>query len=417
MLQDVSAYDQRRIELRAGADANAALKRRLEDEITDLRSLLAPLVSERSELAAFCAGTYDLPEYQARKARCDVELPELDRRIAEVQRKFDELMALEQQRAASAKALAEQAGRLGKERSALILAITGFPGIGDPASCIDGPGWAPCIRELVCDAVRARADRTRKAIERSRNDIAASQRELDFWTRMNGEAQKGALLAGTKFLLGQYAANTASSAAKLEKLRREADRLSKKYGQSRKGGVRTMYMRQLRDTVAKMSAPTRDLVARVGVNRALTAEEQWSVIRNTLKTEFNAASQRDAEVIKLIQSSQFKAAFQGDGIETAEWDLLASLAEDAARSVGEHLLNVEQYAASVAPAVRAFDFARDATYNGLLSALSTQRVLQQADLAGDLARASAILQERYEDDVLDAAACAAVGPPIALRPP
>jgi hypothetical protein len=69
------------------------------------------------------------------------------------------------------------------------------------------------------------------------------------------------------------------------------------------------------------------------------------------------------------------------------------------------MITVETFEKSVAPQVRAAVFVRDSGYNALLSLLSTERVLQQADLATSLAKASGVLQQQNESDVLDLAAC------------
>ncbi|MBI2204702.1 MAG: hypothetical protein HYU41_12705 [Candidatus Rokubacteria bacterium] len=61
------------------------------------------------------------------------------------------------------------------------------------------------------------------------------------------------------------------------------------------------------------------------------------------------------------------------------------------------------------PAIRAAVFVRDASYAATLSALSTARVLQQSDVAGDLARASGALQKQYQTTVDALRACRQAG--------
>jgi hypothetical protein len=102
---------------------------------------------------------------------------------------------------------------------------------------------------------------------------------------------------------------------------------------------------------------------------------------------------------EVLQEQSFKQAFTGDDIAAPDLDVLSTLAQQAGEDWSRMEFGIEEYERLTGPSIRAAVFVRDSAYAALLSGLSTQRVLQDSALAGELARASKTLGERYKDDI------------------
>ena len=86
-------------------------------------------------------------------------------------------------------------------------------------------------------------------------------------------------------------------------------------------------------------------------------------------------------------------------------EALTSLWDQAVEDAVTVLSTASRYEALGGSAVRAGVFVRDAAYAALESLLSTQRVSQDADAAGALAKAAGVWQKQYETAVQNLRAC------------
>lgn len=391
--------------MQAVADYRAKVKDLVPES---MRTEAAALEKQRGELAGLCSGEHEQIEYDRRKQICDEQLPALNARIDDLARRRQELLASvspsESEIAASLKALKS------RTESARVRArsIAGAEAALATCSGATAPGgWPRCARTALCEVATARAARTRAAIEGLRRELATNRSELDYWGKLNAEAQLGAVEAAAKFWLGQYAANQLSQRQTLEKLTKKAERLAMKAGNAKKAEMIRKYEGELMAVVRKMGPPNMDLLLRGTTKAALDAEQKWQVIRDTFRLEMNTARKNDGELKAILEQPAFRDLFKSSELDSPEHDLKANIAEDLISEVAKHALSLESYEKSFAPHVRAAVFVRDSGYNALLSLLSTQRVLQQADVASSLAKASGVLQEQNEEDVLDALACTA----------
>jgi hypothetical protein len=254
-------------------------------------------------------------------------------------------------------------------------------------------------RRTQCAAAGRQADMDRRQIEKLRDTTEASQQELADWSRLNEQAQKKALVAAAKFTLGEFTANIEGARSTVSKLERHAAFLAKKAEQSRKYKTRMKYAAQLEATLADLEPKQLGLMAQEIVKAGLTADKTWNLVRNTIHHEAGVARNRNAAVREMLRDPEFKEAFAGGDLDTPGLDVLASLTQTAGEELGKLELGLERYGKFTGPAIRAAVFVRDASYSALLSGLSTQRVLQQNDLAGDLARATASLQAQYKRSI------------------
>jgi hypothetical protein len=169
------------------------------------------------------------------------------------------------------------------------------------------------------------------------------------------------------------------------------------------------YAAQLEATLADLEPKQLGLMAQEIVKAGLTADKTWNLVRNTIHHEAGVARNRNAAVREMLRDPEFKEAFAGGDLDTPGLDVLASLTQTAGEELGKLELGLERYGKFTGPAIRAAVFVRDASYSALLSGLSTQRVLQQNDLAGDLARATASLQAQYKRSIDAVRACRQAG--------
>ena len=365
-----------------------------------IRGEMDALDADVEKTSAFCTGEFEEPEYSRRAATCADELPKLDARREIL---IDRSTAIKlrdaerSMRGAATKQAFDQLQRRVTELETVISRNSRFAGILERCKRKDGLSvWTQCLRQAILDAGCVNAEQRSAA---SRREIRTGQQELASWSKLNADAQDDALIAGAKFVAGEYAVGGAAAVSKVTKLAREVERVSRKTKNARDAKVRLMYARKLHAEIDRMRVPLTELLARGKTGKILDIEERRGVVRDTLHAEFKVASARDDELRRILESSPFKKSFSGEGINTPGLDLLATLAEDAGKEIGIRVLTLKKFESMTGPHVRAVVFVRDATYNALLSILSTQRVLQQNDLVGDLARASGVLQEKYQIDV------------------
>ncbi len=264
-------------------------------------------------------------------------------------------------------------------------------------------------RDTNCEAVARQAEQDRAQIERQRRTNEASQEELAEWSKLNEEAQKKAVEAALMFTLNVYAANVDNVRKSLSKLERHADYLAKMAKQSRKLQARTKYLARLDSTLGKVGLKWVDVMGRTGLQHGLDIEEAWSISRDTMHHEFRVASKHNEAMREALKDPGFKEAFTGDDIDTPGMDVLTTLTDHAVEELGKFELGLQRYEKFTGPTIRAAVFVRDAAYSALLSTLSTQRVLQQNDLAGEAAKAARALQLQYQKSVDALHACRAGG--------
>lgn len=384
---------------------NLALKKTFENALEHIRTKSRLLSAEHAELIGYCAGEFVPPEYAHRKARCD----QLNRQIAELQSEAQALMDREVKRGTEANILLARLAALKSESQALAVAAQAIPNAtAQVATC--GPtspsaSWATCMRNALCSVARGKADKSRQAIMVLRKELTTNRRELDYWGALNAQAQQDALKTALRFSLGEFAAGGQAQQRQLEKLVLETEALIKKARNTKKARLRTQYARQLLRKAQQMSGPTKDLLFREGAQAGLNIEQQWSVARDTIRTELKYSGDQARELKALLESPGFHEAFKTDQIDAPGSDLAGGIIEETLTRLDGRLAAIAGMEGRFAPHIRATVFVRDSGYNALSSLLSTQRVMQHADLAGSLAKASGVLQGRYAEDVLDLQAC------------
>jgi hypothetical protein len=393
--------------IKADLQANLAEKKAIALDYASINGDLAILEQEINETEAFCTGEFEEPEFSRRAAICAVKVPELNARR---QALIDGRAAIdkkESERAARGLTIKTTFDDMHRRAALLSEEMDLNPAFAEiRAQCRETVSigkWARCLRQAAragaCRGLEKRVAADRSEIERLSREISTGQQELATWSKLNADAQQGALLAGARFVAGEYAAGALAARAKVARLAREIERVARKTATARKRKVRLIYARKLQAEVERLRTPLKDLWARKGTTAVLDLESNWSVARDTLHAELQIASSRDAELRRILESSVFKESFRGEGVDTPGLDLVATLAEEAGKDLGVRALGLKKFEAMTGPHVRAAVFVRDASYNALLSLLSTSRVLQQNDLAGAFAKAAGVLQARYQIDV------------------
>ncbi len=247
-----------------------------------------------------------------------------------------------------------------------------------------------------CAAARERAEKVRAAVERIRQTAERNQEELADWAKMNDEAQKAALAAALRFAMASYAADLDKAQQAARKAEGHASELIKKYRNSRKQATRLKYLAQLRNAIAEATPVRATLISKQAIDAAKNADDAWTVARNTMKHEFRVAANHDGNIREILQDPAFREAFTGDPAEEPGMEVLSSLWDQAVEDGVEVLSSATRYEALAGSAVRAGIFVRDEAYAALESLLSTQRVVQDATAAGDLAKAAGVLQKQYK---------------------
>jgi len=264
---------------------------------------------------------------------------------------------------------------------------------------------APSKPRVDCATAKQRAEQLRASVEQLRQTAERNQEELADWTKMNDEAQKAALAAAVRFAMASYTADIDKVNRSTRKAERTAAELMKKYGNSRKQATRLKYLAQLRNALAEATRVRATLIVKRGVKATQDADQAWTVSRNTMKQEFRVAAKSDANIKEILQDSGFRDAFTGDPAEEPGMEVLTSLWDQAVEDSVKVLSTASRYEALAGSAVRAGVFVRDAAYAALESLLSTQRVIQDADAAGALAKAAGVWQKQYETAVNDLRRC------------
>lgn len=171
------------------------------------------------------------------------------------------------------------------------------------------------------------------------------------------------------------------------------------------------YLAQL-DTALDHLKPLKGaLLEKTIVQAGLDADKTWDVARDTMQHEFRVAAKHNQDVRALLKNPKFREAFTGDDIDAPGLEVMTVLAEQAGEDAGKFLLGMGKYDRFTGPTVRAVTFVRDVAYSTTLSYLSTQRVLQQSELAGALVKSAGVLQQRYKESVDALRACRAAGRP------
>jgi hypothetical protein len=269
----------------------------------------------------------------------------------------------------------------------------------------------PPVKPNPCSAAEHQMEMDRREIERQMRSNEMSQQELEEWKGLNGKAQKEAVVASAKFVLGEFAADLDPVRGSVSQLERQVSVLARKAANSRKYSTRMNYLAQL-DTVVDQLKPLEGaLFEKTIVGAGLDANKTWELARNTMQHQFRMAAKQNEDVRALLIDPKFKEAFTGDSMDAPGAEVVTTLAEQAMEEAGKFVLGVEKYDKFTGPAVRAATFVRDAAYTATLSYLSTQRVLQQNDLAGALAKSAGALQQRYKKSVDALRACRATAQP------
>jgi hypothetical protein len=257
----------------------------------------------------------------------------------------------------------------------------------------------PAATQLDCEAVQQQAERDRAAIERLRATNEMNQEELSDWTNMTKRAQKDALWAAVDFAMADYAADAERAATSVSKLQTQVAFLTKKATKSHKQKTRLKYLVELQQARAALTRARVVHVSKKIVESAASADDAWKVARGTMENEFRVAAKHDSSIRDQLREPGFREAFTGDPNDSPTTEVLETLSDQAIDDISKAALTAGQYEKLAGPTVRAAIFVRDSAYSALESILSTQRVLQAADVAGKLAQASGVMQERYKKSI------------------
>jgi hypothetical protein len=255
------------------------------------------------------------------------------------------------------------------------------------------------VCQIDCGAAQQQAELDRAAIERLRAANEQNQEELSDWTKMNKSAQKDALWAAVEFAMADYAADAERAATSVSKLQNQVAFLTKRTAKSNKQKTRLKYLVELQQARAALAHARVVHVSKKIVDTAASANDAWTVARREMEAEFRVAAKHDVRIREQLQEPGFKEAFTGDPNDAPAMEVLETLSDQAIDDISKASLAAEQYEKLAGPAVRVGIFVRDSAYSALESILSTQRVLQAADVAGRLAQASGVMQERYKKSI------------------
>lgn len=260
-------------------------------------------------------------------------------------------------------------------------------------------------RRARCQDLSRRAESERDRIEALRRSVDLSAEELAEWTRANGEAQKGAVLASVTFVLDEYSAGLDELHGSVSKLESEAERIARRAEQSRKFETRMRYVAQLHAIRTEWNVQWARMMGKELARTGLEAKDTWELARNTMHHEFRVARSHDAAIRETLAEPGFREAFVGEDLDTPGLDVLSALAQKAGEDAAKLELGLARYEKFTGPSVRAAVFVRDALYSALASGLSTARVLQENEVAGSLAKGAASLQKQYAGTVKALRAC------------
>lgn len=271
----------------------------------------------------------------------------------------------------------------------------------------------------LCGGVDTKLAQDRMVLQRQQATNAASREELERWMQLNVQAQRDALLAGVKFLAQSYAADAELMQGSVRKLQRHVEQLARKGRNARTDAARTRYVNQMTAAIDRLAPAHSELVAKTAAGYADDLSKRWELVRDNLHHDVRVAQKDNETLQSLLASASWKEALIGDDLDTPGIDALSTIIEEIGANEAKLQLGLKQFEQMTGPAIRAFTFARDASYNALLSYESTQRVLQQSDeVAKLIALAGTALQREYKSSIDARNLCwqqRLTGPSIAAR--
>jgi len=257
----------------------------------------------------------------------------------------------------------------------------------------------PAATQPDCDAVRQQVATDRAEIDKLQSINESNQEELSSWTSMGMSAKKDFLWSAFEFVAGEYAADAEQAAESVSKLKKQAAYLNKKMIKASKQKTRLKYFMELEQAEAALTPKRAVFISKKVVETAANADQAWHVARPEMENEFRVAAKHNAAIWEQLQDPKFRDAFTGDPNDAPAEEVLGSLADQAVDDTAKALVTAERYAKLAGPTVRVGIFVRDAAYEALKVVLSDERVSQQADVAGQLARAASVMQERYKKSI------------------
>ncbi|MGA7710780.1 MAG: hypothetical protein WCA81_02685 [Rhizomicrobium sp.] len=268
--------------------------------------------------------------------------------------------------------------------------------------------------QIDCDAVEQNAAQEKAAIEQLRDSNQRNQQELSDWTGMSRSAQKDALQAALEWAGAAYASDADSAAASVSKLEEHIAFLTKKNVVSKKQATRLRYLAELQQArtalTTKLGIDRRLVVwSKKFADLAVSADDAWYVARPTMQAEFRVAAKRDAGIREQLKDKKFREVFSGDPSDSPAMETIETLSDQAIEDVSKALLTAEQFKNAAGPGVRAGIFVRDAWYSALESYFSKQRVEQDSEVAGKMARAIGTMQKQYQETIDAVKECRALG--------
>jgi len=261
-----------------------------------------------------------------------------------------------------------------------------------------------------CQTATRQMQEDREAIARQARNNELSQEELSEWTEMGKQARTDAVEAAINLVLDRYVSDLDDVKDKVLKLERRAAKLEQKAAKTSKAAAKARYAEQLDAIMAELKPLKHDhLWPKVGAQTVADGAEVWELARNTIHDEFRVAAKKDQELHAVLSEPEFKSTFLGDDVDSPGEEVLSALADEAVKSLVKSELDLTSFARLTGPSVTAGVFVRDAGYAMTELWLSSDRVSQQDDLAGQLAKSALVLQKRYKDSVDKVHLCRSIG--------
>lgn len=250
-----------------------------------------------------------------------------------------------------------------------------------------------------CEWVSEQARRDREAIERQRHTGTQNQKDLSEWKKLNDQAQLQALEDAGKYMLGSFAAASGELGTRMQALEGRVATLSHLAASATTKARRAKQEARLLEAVGDWNQARKALRVSKLARGILDANEAWKAAKNTWHHEFRVAAHHDAAIAAILTDPAFREAFAGAADEKPGMEVLAALETKAIEEATRVAVGIKQFEAETGPEIQAAQFVVDEAYDALASLLSTARVLQQDELAGQAARAAAVLQSRYQKTV------------------
>ncbi|HEX8925292.1 MAG TPA: hypothetical protein VF786_05840 [Terriglobales bacterium] len=267
------------------------------------------------------------------------------------------------------------------------------------------PAPSPPPSRAECADIERQVEADRREMERMLKEHRTNQEELERWSQLNSKAQKDAVLAGVKFVFSRYAADADDVRESVGSLQQKTEVLARQSQQAQTAARRMKVAARLAAANAELKPLQATALLKGAAEHGEEAIEFWHAARDTMYDEFRVAAHHNQQIREALEDPELRDAFVGDDVETPARDVMLQLAESALKESTKLAKTLERYTPLVGRTVDAATFCIDASYDAVLSYVSNELVGQQNELAGELARSSAALQQKYKRSIDRLQAC------------